>query len=165
MLRGLYYYLLYVLGFANEWYPWYDVNHVETVKENDICTIYWDYKMQTNNYVKYNKPDILAIYKKEDEILIIEGSCPWDGNLKEKVIEKRNKYIQLAIELKTMYEKSKYTITELVIGATGTVNNSIWKSIKTIAKENCDRTKIMNNCQKATILRTVRICCHIFDVH
>ena len=91
MLRGVYYYLLYTLGFADEWYPWYDTSHVEPIKENSDCILYWDNEFQTNNYTKFNKPDIVVINKQKDEILIIEGSCPWDENVEEKVVSNRAK--------------------------------------------------------------------------
>ena len=99
----------------------------------------------------------------EDRILLIEGSCPWDENLLSKCVEKRNKYKQLAFELKAMYKKKTCDIAEVVIGATGTVNESLDKAMKLISKNCKDTTKLISGCQKATILGTVRICRHVFD--
>ena len=106
----IYHYLLLQFGFTDRWYPWYDLNHVEPVKDNERCTIYWDFAMQTNTPVKYNKPDIAVFYKTEDEILLIEGSVPWDENLGDKIMEKRNKYIPLGMEMKILHGKSKCII-------------------------------------------------------
>ena len=119
--------------------------------------------IQTNHYTKFNKPDIVVIHKVKDEILIIEGSCPWDENLEEKVVEKQNKYKSLAIELKSLYQKTNCGIAELVIGATGTVNNSLKTAVEKISINYRDTLKLISNCQKATILGTIRICRQIFD--
>ena len=110
--------------------------------------------MKTNNYTRFNKPDIVIIYKKEDKIVIIGGSCPWDENVE------RTKYIPLAIELKALYQKKKCIIAELVKGATGTVTESMQNALEKLSK---NIRKIMNNCQKATILGTVKICRQVFD--
>ena len=163
VVRVVYYYLLHKLGFAETWQPWYDMSNVEPVKENDQCTIYWDYPLQTNNAIMCNKPDIVVIYKKCDAILIIEGSVPWDENLAAKVMEKRNKYIPLGIELKNLYAKSSYTVCEIVIGSTGLVNDSLRSAISKLCDDSNDINKIINFCQKAAILGTVRICRQLFD--
>ena len=163
VLRGIYYYLLHTNGFTEEWYPWYNLQYVEVVKENDICIITWDKEMQTNHYTKYNKPDIIVIYKNEDKILLIEGSCPWDENRKEKVIEKQNKYKQLAFQLKSMYKKKICEIAAVVIGATGTVDKSFDIAMAKISKSHIDSMKLFRNCQKAAILGTIRICRQVFD--
>ena len=78
-------------------------------------------------------------------------------------MEKQTKYIPLAIVLKALYQKKKCIIAELVIGATGTVTESMQNVLEKLSKNNYDIRKIMNNCQKATILRTVKICRQVFD--
>ena len=163
VVRVIYYYLLHKLGFTDTWKPWYDMTDVDPVKENDLCTIYWDYPLQTNNTILCNKPDITVIFKKCDKIFIIEGSVPWDENLATKVMEKRNKYIPLGIELKNLYGKMNYTICEIVIGSTGIVNDSLRSGVSKLCDDSNDTNKIINFCQKAAILGTVRICRQLFD--
>ena len=119
--------------------------------------------MQTNNAIMCNKPDIVVIYKKCDAIIIIEGSVPWDENLAAKVMEKRNKYIPLGIELKNLYAKSNCTVCEIVIGSTGLVNDSLRSAISKLCDDSNDINKMINFCQKAAILGTVRICRQLFD--
>ena len=136
----------------------YDLNHVESVKENEICKIYWDTPITTSNYVKYNKPDIVVIFKEEDDILIIEGSCPWDENLQKVIREKISKYISLGNELKLMYGKRKCRIVELVMGSTGIVDKTFKEGLKNITKSKFDVELLFNECQKAAIFGTVRIC-------
>jgi len=137
MLKVIYYYLLFKLGFEEKWHAWYEVNFIEPVKSNEVCSIYWDYPLQTNNYQKFNKPDIVIIYKQQDKISLIEGSVPWDENIASKQIEKRNKYKELSIELKNIHRKKICTISEVVIGSTGLLDESIKKSLKPL----CDNSK------------------------
>ena len=158
MLRGVYYYLLQSLNFTDMKIPSYDLNHVELVKENKICKIYWDTPIRTSNYVKYNKPDIVVIFKQKDDILIIEGSCPWDENLQKVILEKRSKYISLSNELKLMYGKRKCRIIELVMGSTGIVDKTFKEGLRNITESKLDVEILFNECQKAAILGTVRIC-------
>ena len=163
VVRVVYYYLLFKLGFTDTWHPWYDTALVEAVKENEECTIYWDYPMQTNNTMKFNKPDITIIYKSSDKIVLVEGSVPWDENLAAKVIEKRNKYVPLAIELKNLHQKTYCAISELVIGSTGLMDNSFRKALGNLCDNTKDSNMIIDYCQKAAILGTVRICRQLFD--
>ena len=162
MLKVIYYYLLFKHGFTEKWHAWYENNIIEPVKSNTVCSIYWDYPFQTNNTIKFNKPDITVIYKEQDEINLIEGSVPWDENLAIKEIEKRNKYRPLSIELKTLYQKSTCKISEIVIGSTGLVDESIKESLKSICEDAKDR-RILDRCQKAVLLGTINICRQLFD--
>ena len=158
MLRGIYHYLLYINGITEEWHPYYELQHVKPVIENEVCTILWDVDVKTNHFTKYNKPDIVVIYKEEDRILMIEGSCPWDENLRQKICEKQNKYMQLAFQMKKTYRKNKCDIAEVVIGATGKMDKTINSAFEKISTKRDDRIKMINNCQKAAILGTLRIC-------
>ena len=163
MLKVIYYYLLFKLGFEEKWHAWYEVNIIEPVKSNEVCSIYWDYPLQTNNFQRFNKPDIVIIYKQQDKISLIEGSVPWDENIASKQIEKRNKYKELSIELKNIHRKKICTISEVVIGSTGLLDESIKKSLKPLCDNSKDVRRIMDYCQKAVILGTVRICRQLFD--
>ena len=157
MLRVVYYKLLMLFGFADQIYPWYKTEHVESVKENDECIIYWNYAINTVYYVKNNKPDICVILKKKDVIWIIEGSCPWDTNIAQKINEKKVTYIPLGTQLRMMYSKSKVITVELVIGATGTVHKSLHKMLQRIIPNDFEIVRIIEQCQKAVILGSVRI--------
>ena len=157
MLRVFYYYLLKMCGFTEKEYPWYQKEHVEKVKENDKCIIYWDYEIRTVHYVKHTKPDIWVIFKKEDLIWVIEGSCPWDTNIQNKIAEKKNTYPPLIAELKNLFNKKKVLAVELVIGATGMIHKATAVSMGKILTREADLKRILGTCQKAVILGTVRI--------
>ena len=54
------------------------------------CTnnkLLWDFKIQTDNKVEHNKPDIIVLEKIERKCMIIDVTCPFDIGVKDK--EKR----------------------------------------------------------------------------
>ena len=115
----------------------------QTVRENDDYIVYWNYPINTLYYVKNNKPDICVIFKKKDLIWIIEGSCPWDTNVKRKINEKRTTYIPLAAQLRMLYAKSKVVTVELVIGATGTIHKYLPSMLRRIIPNEFEIKKII----------------------
>ena len=59
----------------------------------------WDLKIQTDNKVEHNKPDIVVLYKIERKCMIIDVICPFDIRVKDKEKEKIENYQDLKREL------------------------------------------------------------------
>ena len=119
--------------------------------------------MSTIDYVEHIKPDIVIIYKKEDNIIIIEGSVPWDENVLRKVAVKRNTYTALSIQLKLLHRKSTCETIELVMGTTGMVDETFMYALKKLTNNSSEAKKLFHICQKATLLGSVRICRQILN--
>ena len=68
------------------------------------CTknkLLWDLiKIQTDNKIEHNNPDIMVLDKKERKWLIIDVACPPDTRVKDKVKENVENYQDLKRELK-----------------------------------------------------------------
>ena len=67
------------------------------------CTnnkLLWDFKIQTDNKVENNKPDIVVLDKTERKCMIIDVTCPFDIRVKDKEKEKIENYQDLKRELK-----------------------------------------------------------------
>ena len=44
----------------------------------------WDFKIQTDNEIEHNKPDIVVLDKIKRKCLVIDVACPFDIRLKDK---------------------------------------------------------------------------------
>ena len=56
---------------------WYE--HVpERVLDKDGVKILWDFSIQTDHEIEYNKPDIIVHDKMKRECIIIDVACPFD---------------------------------------------------------------------------------------
>ena len=102
---------------ANKWY----MHNTAPVIENDTHKLLWDFDIQTDHLISARRPDLIIINKKKKKKIckIVDFSVPVDHRIKQKECEKRDKYLDLAIELKkTMEYKSgdhpHYSIIENV---------------------------------------------------
>ena len=99
--------------------------------------------------------------KKKEYLQIVDFAVPADHRIKPKQCEKRDKYLDLARELKKLWNM-KVTIIPTVIGAFGTVTNGLLKGLEDLEvggrEETIQTTALLKT---ARILRRVReICCH-----
>ena len=44
----------------------------------------WDFKIQSDNEIEHNKPDIVVLHKIKRKCLVIDVACPFDIRLKDK---------------------------------------------------------------------------------
>ena len=64
------------IGFQQQ-EKWYE--HVpERVLDKDGVKILWDFSIQTDHEIEYNKPDMVVHDKKKRECVIINVACPFD---------------------------------------------------------------------------------------
>ena len=116
------------------------------ILENDTHKILWDSDIYTDHQISARRPDLIIISKKKVEIAV-----PTDPRIKLKEREKKNKYLDLARELKNLWNM-KVTIIPIRIGAFGTVNKGLLKGLDDL--EVGRRGEII---QTTELLRTARI--------
>ena len=83
----------------------------EPVLENDTHKLLWDFDIQTDHLISTRKTDLIII-KKKRTCKIVDFAVPADHRIKLKECEKKDKYLDLARELKkkTMeHEGDNYT--------------------------------------------------------
>ena len=96
------------------------------VLENDTC----DFDIQTDHLISSRRPDLIIINKKRKKICrIVDFAVPADHRIKLKECEKRDKYLDLARELKKLWNM-KVTIIPIVIGAFCTVTKGLLKGLE-----------------------------------
>ena len=103
----------------------YDLQHSkdwwvepESVVKNDRAKILWDFPIQTDRHMPHNRPDIVLIDYQQQSGLIIDIAVPRDENIRDKELEKIDKYQSLKIELEQLW-KVKITVIPIVVGALG----------------------------------------------
>ena len=97
------------------------------------------------------RPDLIITNKKLRICKIVDFGVPADHKIKLKEIEKKDKYLALAREVKKLWNM-KVTIIPIVIGAFGTVTKGLLKVL-----EDLEVGSRVETIQMTALLRTVRI--------
>ena len=117
-----------------------------------------DFTLQTDHFITAGRPDMIFVDKEHYECQIIDFAIPYDTRVDDKEVEKIEKYLDLARELKKVWNM-KVTVVPLVVGALGTPAKALEKRLKTIGIE----TKI-TELQKAVLIHTSRILQKVLEV-
>ena len=119
--------------------------------------IWWDTPITTAPRTKYNKPDIVVWESVKKHCDIIDICVPLDENIKSNEKEKRDKYAALAVALKRMYPEYTYSITPIVVGATGLVTNSLLQNVKDIGFNEHECRRIVSKLQQKALLGSMKV--------
>ena len=112
----------------------------------------WDFNIPTDHLISARIPDLIIINKRKKKIYkIVDFAVPADHRIKLKECEKRDKYLDLARELKKIWN-IKVTILPIVIGAFVTVTKGLLKGLKDLEVETIQTTALLKT---ARILRRV----------
>ena len=90
----------------------YALHNPASVQDNDTHKLLWDFGIHTDHLISARRSDLKIINKKKKRICrIVHFAVPADHRIKLKECEKKNKYLDLARELKkTMeHEGDNYT--------------------------------------------------------
>ena len=121
------------------------------VLENDTHKLPWDFDIQTDQLTLAKRPDLIIINKIKKICKIVDLAVPADHRIKLKECEKRDKYLDLARELKKLWNM-KVTIIPIVIGAFGTVTKGLLKGL-----EDLEVGGRVETIQTTALLKTTRI--------
>ena len=131
------------------------------VLENDTHKLLWDFNIQTDHLIPARRPDLIIIdnkKKKKKKIRkIVDFAVPADHRINLKEREKKDKYLDLARELKKLWNM-KVTIVPIVIGALGTITKGLLKGL-----EDLDIGGRVETIQTTALLRTARILRRILE--
>ena len=121
------------------------------VLENDSHKLLWDFNIQTDHLIPARRPDIIINKKKKRICKIVDFAVPADYRINLKESEKKDKYRDLARELKKLWNM-KITIVPIVIGALGTITKGLLKGL-----EDLEVGARVETIQTTACLRTARI--------
>ena len=100
---------------ANKWY----IHNPESVLENEMQKVLWDFEIQTDHLISVRWLDWVIVNKKRT-CQIVNFAVPVDHRVKQKESKKRDKYVDLARKLKKLWNM-KVTVIPIVNGALSTV--------------------------------------------
>ena len=123
------------------------------VIENDTRKLLWYFNIETDQLIPARRPDLIIINKKKKKKIckIVDFAVPADHRINLTECEKKDKYLDLARELKKLWNL-KVTIVPLVIGAFGTITKGLLKGL-----EDLEVGGRVETIQMAALLRTARI--------
>ena len=70
------------------------------VLENDMHKLLWDFNIQTDHLIPARRQDLIIINKEKKICIIVDFAVPADHRINLKESEKKDKYLDLARELK-----------------------------------------------------------------
>ena len=98
-----------------------------SVIDNDTHKLLWDFDIQTDNLISARRPGLIIVNKKKKRICkIVDIAVPSEHRIKLKESEKKDKYLDLARDLKKLLNM-KVTIMRIVMGAFSTVTKGLLK--------------------------------------
>ena len=139
------------------------MHNLAPVLENNTHKLLWDFNIHTDHLISARRPDLIMINKKIKKRIckIVDFAVSADHRIKLKECEKKDKYLDLARELKKLWNM-KVTIVPIVIGAFGTITKGLLKGL-----EDLEVGGWVETIQMTALLRTARIllrvletCCH-----
>ena len=130
---------------------WYE-HKPECVMENNDYKIYWDFMIQCDRMIEARKPDVVLIAKRTKDVRIIDIAIPGDKRVKDKEIEKLEKYQMLKEEVRRLWKMKTVTVLPIVIGALGAVSQRFTGYVNKVGAN--IRLEIM---QKTALLGTARL--------
>ena len=136
----------------NSWSKWKRIhvkskryeNQPEAVIEDDSIKIFWYFTVQTDHFITARRPDMIFIDKKT-LCQTIDFAIPHDTRVDDKDVEKTEKYLDLAKELKRAWIM-KVTVVLLVTGALDTAAEALEKRLNNTGIE-----KKITELQKAVL--------------
>ena len=95
-------------------------------KENELMEheqawykVKWDFEYNMRKESTAKRPDIPIEYKERKVIHLVDMACPNEKNVLEKNKQKRQKYQQLAFEVRERRQKYRMEVIPIVIGCVG----------------------------------------------
>ena len=133
---------------ADRWYN----QQPEAIIENENYKLLWDFMIQCDRMIEARRPDIVLVDKTNKEVKIIDIAVPGDSRVKEKELEKLEKYQYLREEIGHVWQMRSATVVPVVIGALGVISDKFEKHIKKLG------VKIATDViQKTALLGAARI--------
>ena len=118
---------------------------------NDPCKLLLDFGIQRDHLISARRLDLIIINKKKRTCKIVDFSVPADHRIKLKECEKKDKYLDLARELKKLW-KLRVTIVPIVISAFATVTKGLLKG-----QEDLEVGGRVETIKTSTLLKTASI--------
>ena len=121
------------------------------VLDNETHKLLWDFNIQMDHIISARRPDLIVSIKKDRYCKILDFAKPADRRVKLKEIEKKDKYLEHARDLKKLWNM-KETVLPIVRCVLGTFIQELLKGL-----ENLKITGRVETILTTTLLRMARI--------
>ena len=91
------------------------------MEDSDRIKLLWDFTIITDRTIHANRPDLILVLKEERLAFLVDFLCPFDNNVSHKEIEKVDKYQDLLLEIKRIWNV-RVEIIPIVIVAHGAIS-------------------------------------------
>ena len=118
----------------------------------------WNVSIQTGHVIEAQRPDLVAVDKKERSCKIIDFAVPGDSRIEEKEKDKIEKYQELGRELQKIWNV-EVKIIPLVVGSLGAIPKQFGYRLKQIST-----TAGTAQVQKTVLLGTARILRKVLEI-
>ena len=144
----------YNLPSSDKWYE----HTPEKVVENNRAKILWDYDVRTDHRIQARKPDLILVNKENQKVTLIDVAIPWDTRVVEKSREKVEKYQDLKIEIRRLWQ-SEVEVVPIIVGALGLIPDDLKRNLGKVGCTNLEPGLL----QKSVLLATARIVRRVMD--
>ena len=127
------------------------MHNLESVHQNETHKLLSDFRIKTDNLITARGPDLERVNNNKKNCQIEDFTVPSDHRVKLKEIEKRNKYLYLARELKKLCNM-RVTLKPIAIGVFHTVTKGLLKG-----QEDLEIRGPVKTIQTRALLRSARI--------
>ena len=110
--------------------------------EGDDVSLIWDINIQCDNVVEASRPNLYLVDKKEKSCVITDVAIPGDCRIREKEIEKIEKYPNLKRERERFWSLNKVKVVPVVVGALGCISKGFSGWMDTLGIKYWNGTKI-----------------------
>ena len=100
--------------------------------ESENFKILWDFTVQCDRKIEARRADIVFIDTKEREVVITDVAIPGDDRVKDRELEKLEKYQLLKDEIAKVWRMRKVVVVPVVTGALGAVSVNFKECMKRI---------------------------------
>ena len=136
---------------------WYEHCSKGAVEDDDVKLI-WYINIQCA-IIEARRPDLILVNKKAKSCVIIDVAIPGDCRIREKEIEKTEKYQNLKRELKRLWSLKKVEVVPVVVGGLGCISKGLSGWMDTL----CIKSNV-GMVQKSVLLGTARILRKVLDM-
>ena len=131
---------------TNKWY----MHNSSSPLENNTHKLLWDFDIHKDHLIKARRPDLIIINKKKRICKIVDFAVPADHRIKLKECEKKDKYLDLARELRKPWNMQVTIIP--IVNLFGTVTKGLLRGL-----EDLEVGGRVETIQTTSFLRTARI--------
>ena len=115
---------------SNKWYE----HHPQPVTENENEKLLWDYGIGTDRVTPAHRPDLTLVDKTNNKVSLIDVAVPWDSRAEQKEQGKKDKYQDLRIELRRLWDKPVEIVT-IITGALSTIPKSLKRNLEELGAD------------------------------